>query len=99
MFNRVNPVIVQIRRELRGQFADSWIEEIVGILEYELSYQTLDELSSESLLKLRTASLQSPTLKRALDSTISQNKTPPNFQNPSPPPFPERGFPFRLPWS
>jgi hypothetical protein len=47
MFANANPAIVQIRRELRGQLPDEWLEEVVSILEYQLTYQTLDELATE----------------------------------------------------
>ena len=53
MFSNQNPKIVQIRRELRGKLPDSWLEEVIAILEYQLTDQSLDELSTEDLLKLR----------------------------------------------
>jgi mitochondrial fission protein ELM1 len=53
MFSNQNPKIVQIRRELRGKIPDSWLEEVIAILEYQLTYQSLDELPTEDLLKLR----------------------------------------------
>ncbi len=53
MFSQSNPVIVQIRRELRGQLPDEWVEEVVSILEYQLTDQTIDELATNDLLKFR----------------------------------------------
>ncbi len=90
MFSQPNPVIVQIRRELRGQLPDEWLEEVVSILEYQLTYQTIDELATNDLLKLRLGSGLSATLQTALKQTI--NPTPPAET-----PLAET-FPLRLPW-
>jgi hypothetical protein len=66
MFANSNPAIVQIRRELRGQLPDEWLEEVVSILEYQLTYQTLDELATNNLLKLRLGMSLSPALQQLL---------------------------------
>jgi hypothetical protein len=71
MFSHSNPVIVQIRRELRGQLPDEWLEEVVSILEYQLSYQTVDELATNDLIKLRLGAGFSATLNAALTQPIS----------------------------
>ena len=91
MFNQTNPVIVQIRRELRGKLPDEWLEEVVSILEYQLSYQTVDELTTNDLLKLRLGAGVSATLNAAL--TQSVNPTSPAAEPPETKPFP-----LRLPW-
>lgn len=91
MFSQPNPVIVQIRRELRGQLPDEWLEEVVSILEYQLTYQTIDELPTNDLLKLRLGSGLSVTLQTALKQTI--NPTSPPAETP-----PATSFPLRLPW-
>lgn len=91
MFNQLNPVIVQIRRELRGQLADEWLEEVVSILEYQLTYQTIDELATNDLLKLRLGAGLSATLNTALTQSLSP--TAPAAEPPS-----ETPFPLRLPW-
>ncbi len=91
MFNQTNPVIVKIRRELRGQLPDEWLEEVVSILEYQLTYQTIDELATNDLLKLRLGAGLSATLNAALTQTISPTPLP--AETPVEPPFP-----FRLPW-
>ena len=91
MFNQSHPVIVQIRRELRGKLPDEWLEEVVSILEYQLSYQTLDELATNDLLKLSLGASLSATLQTALRQAI----------NPTSPPtetLPVQPFPLRLPW-
>jgi len=31
MFTNSNPVIVQIRRELRGKLPDEWLEEVIAM--------------------------------------------------------------------
>ncbi len=72
MFSQTNPVIVQIRRELRGKLPDEWLEEVISILEYQLTYQTLDELGTNDLLKLLLGSSFSPTLQQ----TLAQSLTP-----------------------
>jgi hypothetical protein len=90
MFSQPNPVIVQIRRELRGQLPDEWLEEVVSILEYQLSYQTLDELATNDLLKLSLGSGLSVTLQTALKQAI--NPTPLGKTPPAKP------SPLRLPW-
>ena len=66
MFTNAHPAIVQIRRELRGQLPDEWLEEVVSILEYQLTYQTLDELATNDLLKLRLGMSLSPALQQLL---------------------------------
>ncbi|MBW4696042.1 MAG: hypothetical protein KME27_30365 [Lyngbya sp. HA4199-MV5] len=71
MFNQTNPVIVQIRRELRGQLPDEWLEEVISILEYQLTYQTLDELATNDLLKLRLGASLSPALHHLLSEAIT----------------------------
>jgi hypothetical protein len=91
MFSQPIPVIVQIRRELRGQLPDEWLEEVVAILEYQLSYQTLDELATNDLLKLRLGSGLSVTLQTVLKQAISP--TPAAAETP-----PAQPFPLRLPW-
>ena len=91
MFSQTNPAIVQIRRELRGKLPDEWLEEVVSILEYQLTYQTLDELATNDLLKLRLGVSLSPALKQVLSSAIA-----PDIQSVdgsiTPPPT------LRLPW-
>ena len=91
MFNQSNPVIVQIRRELRGKLPDEWVEEVIAILEYQLTYQTLDELATNDLLKLRLGSGLSVTLQAALKQTIDSTTPPPAAP-------PATSFPWRLPW-
>ena len=91
MFANTNPAIVQIRRELRGQLPDEWLEEVVSILEYQLSYQTLDELATNDLLKLSLGAGISVTLQTALRQAITP--TSPTTETPLAPPFP-----LRLPW-
>ncbi len=91
MFSQSNPVIVQIRRELRGQMPDEWVEEVVSILEYQLTYQTIDELATNDLLKLRLGAGFSATLNTALTQAISPTAPP------AAPPE-NRPFPLRLPW-
>jgi hypothetical protein len=66
MFANAHPVIVQIRRELRGQLPDEWLAEVVSILEYQLTYQTLDELATNDLLKLKLGMSLSPALQQLL---------------------------------
>jgi hypothetical protein len=51
---------------LRGQLPDEWLEEVVSILEYQLTYQTLDELATNDLLKLKLGMSLSPALKQLL---------------------------------
>ena len=91
MFSQTNPAIVQIRRELRGKLPDEWLEEVVSILEYQLTYQTLDELATNDLLKLRLGVSLSPALKQVLSAAIT-----PDIQamdvSIAPPPT------LRLPW-
>jgi hypothetical protein len=91
MFSQTNPVIVQIRRELRGKLPDEWLEEVVLILEYQLSYQTLDELATNDLLKLRLGAGFSATLNATLTQAV--NPTSPAAETPE-----SRPFPLRLPW-
>lgn len=91
MFSQTNPVIVQIRRELRGKLPDEWLEEVVLILEYQLSYQTLDELATNDLLKLRLGAGFSATLNATLTQAV--NPTSPAAETPE-----SRLFPLRLPW-
>ena len=67
MFSNQNPAIVQIRRELRGNLPDSWLEDVITILEYQLTYQSIDELSTEDLLKLRIGTGLSATLNQLLN--------------------------------
>lgn len=91
MFANTNPAIVQIRRELRGKLPDEWLEEVVSILEYQLTYQTLDELATNDLLKLKLGVSLSPVLKQLLSQVIA-----PDIQSVDgsiePPPT------LRLPW-
>jgi hypothetical protein len=91
MFANSNPTIVQIRRELRGKLPDEWLEEVVSILEYQLTYQTLDELATNDLLKLRLSMSLSPALQQLLSQAsapdiqaVDGSSTPPQS--------------FRLPW-
>ena len=70
MFANAHPAIVQIRRDLRGQLPDEWLEEVVSILEYQLTYQTLDELATNDLLKLRLGMSLSPALRQLLSQAI-----------------------------
>ena len=91
MFSNSNPVIVKIRRELRGKLPDEWLEEVVSILEYQLTYQTIDELATNDLLKLRLGAGLSPTLNAALTQAVSP--TSPPIEPPE-----SRPFPLRLPW-
>ncbi|PSB33921.1 hypothetical protein [Stenomitos frigidus] len=91
MFQPSNPVIVQIRRELRGKLPDEWLEEVVSILEYQLSYQTVDELPTNDLLKLRLGAGFSATLKTALTQTVN-----PTVQAETLPPATQVRL--RLPW-
>ena len=88
MFSQTNPVIVQIRRELRGKLPDEWLEEVVSILEYQLTYQTIDELATNDLLKLRLGAGLSATLNTALTQAMSF--TEPTTERPVQPPFPLR---------
>lgn len=69
MFSNQNPVIVQIRRELRGKLPDSWLEDVIEIMECQLTYKTIDELSTEELLRLRVGTAFSPTLNQLLNPT------------------------------
>ena len=71
MFANSHPAIVQIRRELRGQLPDEWLEEVVSILEYQLTYQTLDELVTNDLLKLKLGMSLSPALQQLLSQAIA----------------------------
>ena len=91
MFSHSKPVIVQIRRELRGKLPDEWLEEVVSILEYQLIYQTLDELATNDLLKLRLGAGLSSALQQLLLQAIA-----PDIQasdgSIAPPPT------LRLPW-
>lgn len=91
MFTNANPVIVQIRRELRGQLPDEWLEEVVSILEYQLTYQTLDELAINDLLKLRLGAGLSPALKQMLSQAITPDIQAADGSIPPPQSF-------RLPW-
>lgn len=91
MFSQSHPVSVQIRRELRGKLPDEWLEEVVSILEYQLSYQTVDELATNDLLKLHLGSGLSPTLKTTLTQAIN-----PTWQTGELPP--EDQSRLRLPW-
>ncbi len=91
MFANSNPAIVQIRRELRGQLPDEWLEEVVSILEYQLTYQTLDELATNDLLKLRLGMSLSPALQQLLSPAIA-----PDIQLVDVPIAPPQSF--RLPW-
>jgi hypothetical protein len=91
MFSQPNPVIVQIRRELRGKLPDEWLEEVVSILEYQLTYQTLDELATNDLLKLKLGSGLSPTLSATLSQALSLTSPLPETPVANP-------FPLRLPW-
>jgi hypothetical protein len=50
---------------------DEWLERVVSILEYQLTYQTVDELATNDLLKLRLGARFSTTLNAALTQSIS----------------------------
>ena len=91
MFSQTKPVIVQIRRELRGKLPDEWLEEVVSILEYQLSYQTVDELATNDLLKLRLGAGFSVTLHTALTQAVSPASPPVETPEAEP-------LPLRLPW-
>ena len=91
MFTNANPAIVQIRRDLRGKLPDEWLEEVVSILEYQLTYQTLDELATNDLLKLRLGASLSPVLKQLLSQAIA-----PDIQSVDGSITPPQ--PLRLPW-
>ncbi|XGW00868.1 MAG: hypothetical protein ACAF41_33370 (plasmid) [Leptolyngbya sp. BL-A-14] len=91
MFSQPNPAIVQIRRELRGQLPDEWLEEVVSILEYQLTYQPIDELATNDLLKLKLGSGLSPTLSTTLSPALSVAPPAPEAPVESP-------SPLRLPW-
>ncbi|MBD2078307.1 hypothetical protein H6F86_31355 [Phormidium sp. FACHB-592] len=91
MFANTNPAIVQIRRELRGQLPDEWLEEVIAILEYQLTYQTLDELATNDLLKLKLGVSLSPALKQLLSQAIA-----PDIQSVDGSIAPSQSF--RLPW-
>lgn len=75
-------MIGQIRRELRGNLPDQWVGEVATILEDQLTYQTLDELDTDDLLKLRIGAEKSPTLHECLNRITQQIQ---NFQFPSEP--------------
>jgi len=91
MFANANPAIVQIRRDLRGKLPDEWLEEVVSILEYQLTYQTLDELATNDLLKLRLGMSLSPVLKQLLSQAITPDIQAVDGSLPPPQTF-------RLPW-
>lgn len=91
MFSQSNPVIVQIRRELRGKLPDEWLEEVVSILEYQLTYQTIDELATNDLLKLKLGASLSLALKRLLSQAIVPTSQAVDVSIALPPTF-------RLPW-
>ena len=91
MFSQQNPKIVQIRRELRGKLPDEWLEEVISILEYQLTYQTIDELGTNDLLKLSIGAGFSATLNAALAQAVSPTAPAAESQ-------PEIPFPLRLPW-
>ncbi|PSB33919.1 hypothetical protein [Stenomitos frigidus] len=63
----------------------------ITILEDQLSYQTVDELATNDLLKLSLATGLSPTLKTALTQTV--NPTLPSADT-----LPETQTRLRLPW-
>ena len=71
MFANTNPAIVQIRRDLRGKLPDEWLEEVIAILAYQLTYQTLDELATNDLLKLKLGMSFSPALQQLLSQAIA----------------------------
>jgi len=91
MFANTNPAIVQIRRELRGKLPDEWLEEVVSILEYQLTYQTLDELAINDLLKLRLGASLSPALQQVLSQAIAPDIQSADVTSTPPPTL-------RLPW-
>lgn len=91
MFANSNPAIIQIRRDLRGKLPDECLEEVISILEYQLTYQTLDELATNDLLKLKLGASLSPTLKQVLSQTIASAIQPVDVSNAPPQTF-------RLPW-
>jgi len=91
LFSQPTPVIVQIRRELRGKLPDEWLEEVVSILEYQLTYQTVDELPTNDLLKLSLGASFSVTLKAALTQSLPSPSAPAET-------LPETPLPWRLPW-
>ncbi|MBW4579620.1 MAG: hypothetical protein KME42_08620 [Tildeniella nuda ZEHNDER 1965/U140] len=91
MFANTNPAIVQIRRDLRGQLPDEWLEEVISILEYQLTYQTLDELATNDFLKLKLGVSLSPALQQLLSQSIV-----PDIQSVDVSISPPQTF--RLPW-
>ncbi|MBD2076828.1 hypothetical protein H6F86_23655 [Phormidium sp. FACHB-592] len=91
MFANTHPAIVQIRRELRGQLPDEWLEEVVSILEYQLTYQTLDELATNDRLKL----MPSLSFSRSLQQLLSQALAPDTQALAVSLPLPQS---LRLPW-
>ncbi|WP_146141299.1 hypothetical protein [Stenomitos frigidus] len=91
MFAHTNPAIVQIRRDLRGQLPDEWLEDVISILEYQLTYQTLDELATNDLLKLKMGASLSPALQQLLSLAIA-----PDIQSVDASIAPPQTF--RLPW-
>jgi hypothetical protein len=91
MFANAHPVIVQIRRELRGQLPDEWLAEVVSILEYQLTYQTLDELATNDLLKLKLGMSLSPALKQLLSQASAPDIQAVDVSIPPP-------STLRLPW-
>jgi len=91
MFANTHPAIVQIRRELRGKLPDEWLEEVIAILEYQLTYQTLDELATNDLLKLKLGMSLSPALQQLLSQSIT-----PDIQSVDGSIAPPQSF--RLPW-
>lgn len=85
-FSQQNPLISQIRRELRGHLPDQWVAEIAMVLECQLTYQTLDQLDTESLLKLKIGSEKSPTLCQCLNRIVQDTQS---FSFPQEPPQPD----------
>jgi hypothetical protein len=90
-----NPYITQIRRELRGQLPDQWINEVIMILEYQLAYSSVDELDTESLLKLKVGAEKSQALNQGLTQMV---QAPPPAPYPRPQPSNPNPFGF-LPWN
>lgn len=74
MFTNNQDPIAQVRRELRGKLPDSWLEDVLFVMEY--GGDSIDALSIEDLLKLKVAATFSNTLKRLLDRAIAHQSQP-----------------------
>lgn len=86
-FNQQNPLIAQIRRELRGKLPRSWMDDLLMVLEYQMSYQTLEDMDDDTLLKLKISAEKSPTLAQCLDRIVQQTQAYQPLQYPSNPPY------------